>query len=67
MAGYIEDGLVESLAVGTDLLYTDVVLHAPETKGTVMAWEEGWGVRGWGGVRWGERLGWDEGWEVGVR
>ena len=51
MAGNIEDGLVKSLAVGTDLLYTDVVLHAPETKGTVMAWREGQGVRGWGGVR----------------
>ena len=51
MAGNIEDGLVKSFAVGTDLLYTDVVLHAPETKGTVMAWREGQGVRGWGGVR----------------
>lgn len=43
MARDIEDGFVKSLAVGTDLLHTDVVLRAPETKGAVMAYREGEG------------------------
>ena len=57
MAGDVEDGLVKSLAVGTDLLDTDVVLCAPESKGAIMAWREGEGL-GWGE---GEGLGWGEG------
>ena len=45
MAHDIEDGLVESLVMGTDLLLTDVVLHVPEAKGAIMAWREVGGVR----------------------
>ena len=50
MAHDVEDGLVESLAVCTYLLHTDVVFHVPKAKGAVMAWREvdGEGV----GKRW---------------
>ena len=44
MAHDIEDALVESLVMGTDLLLS-VVLSVPEAKGAIMAWREVGGVR----------------------
>lgn len=51
MAHDTEDGLVESLAMGTDFLHTDVVLHVPEAKGAIVAWREVRGIKVRRGIR----------------